>query len=131
MCPTMNCCSNKTYNIHNTDDRLFQLMHHSIGYSSQHNPVLINYKRRKLLDWQKDIKDGDKRWSEDNNLAMLKNKEDLNSEDENDYLNKKLAELEEKKRLEEEGKQNGKGKGSEKYPRNSKDKLNEQQSKKQ
>ena len=62
MSPTMNCCSNKTYNIHNTDDRLFALMHHSIGYSSQHNPVIVDYKRRKIVEWEKDILDGNKRW---------------------------------------------------------------------
>ena len=89
MCPTMNCCSQKVYNIHNTDDRLFQLMHHSIGYSSQHNPVIVNYKRRKLNDWEKDIKDGEKRWKRDNPLVPPKN-EGEEDEEEDEY--KKLME---------------------------------------
>jgi hypothetical protein len=55
MSPTMNCCTTKEFSIHNTDDRLFSLMHHSIGYSSQHNPVILNYKRRKWMEWEKDI----------------------------------------------------------------------------
>ena len=63
--PTMNCTDLKEYTIHNTDDRLMNLMIHSIGYSAQHNPVIINYKRNKCKDWHKDIKDGEKRFIEE------------------------------------------------------------------
>ena len=43
----MNCTDLRTYDIHNTDELLIKLMNHSIGYSAQHNPVIINYKKQK------------------------------------------------------------------------------------